>query len=123
MKKASLLDAAVRFFSDDEDPNEPVYDPVQLGGTIVLTISGMGAIYWLLWTLLVFEGGIFLKAQAFAQVLFTSRTLKDLGYEGYPYAMGPFEGWYGSVGALLLLALTAAAMRRIFQRFARARRK
>lgn len=104
---------------DEEDPAEPGFDPVQLGGTVLATLAAIGCLYWLLWTLLVYEGGLFLKLGALARVLFTSATLRDVGYEGTPYAMGAFEGWIGTLGALLIAAALAWALRRLFADAAR----
>ena len=101
-------------FSDREDPQEPHYDPVHLGGAVIITLSAIGCLYWLLWTLLVYEEGIFLKLKALCQLLFTSKTLRDLGYEGYPYAMGAFEGWIGNLLALVFCVAVVAAMRRLY---------
>lgn len=106
-------------FSDQEDPDEPVYDPIHVGGAVVITLAAIGCLYWLLWTLLVYEGGIFVKLSAAAKLLFTKTTLADLGYEGYPYAMGQFEGWIGNVIALALCALVVAALRHAYLHAAR----
>ncbi|MFH1723175.1 MAG: hypothetical protein ABII00_00995 [Elusimicrobiota bacterium] len=106
-------------FSDEEDPAEPVYDPAQLGGAVIVSLVGIGCAYWLLWTLLVYEGGLFMKLGAAAQVVFTSKTLKDVGYEGSPYAMGPFEGWFGNLAALLLCVAVVFALHRLHQAAAR----
>jgi hypothetical protein len=35
-------------------------------------------------------------------VILTSKTLKDFGYEGSPYALGIFEGWIVNLTALLI---------------------
>lgn len=114
----TLYDRFSDLFSDEEDPNEPVYDPVHVGGVIVVTLAAMGCLYWLLWTLLVYEGGIFLKLYALGQILFTPKALRDLGYEGYPYALGAFEGTIGNLGALLLCVVVAAALNRLYRRAA-----
>ncbi|MFA6003471.1 MAG: hypothetical protein WC881_05320 [Elusimicrobiota bacterium] len=103
----------------EDDPNEPRYDPVQLGAVTLGCMAAIGGLYWLLWTLLVYEGGIFMKLQAAAAVLFTSRTLHDLGYEAAPYAMGPFEGWAGNLIALALCVLLITALARIYGAAAR----
>jgi len=107
--KAWLTD----LFSDEEDPNEPAYDPVHVGGVVIISMAGIGGLYWLLWTLLVFEGGLFVKLSAAAQVLFTSKTLRDFGYVGSPYEMGVFEGWVGNLVALVLCGVVLAALYRI----------
>ncbi len=109
----NMMRWAESLFTDDEE-NEPGYDPVHLGGAVIITLTAIGCLYWLLWTLLVFEGGIFVKAAALAKVLFTKTTLRDLGYEGAPYAMGAFEGWLGNVLALLLCGVVAFALRRLY---------
>jgi len=108
--KAQLSD----LFSDEEDPNEPVYDPVHLGAVFILSLASMGGLFWLLWTLLVFEGGLVTKIFATYEVLLTSKTLADVGYLGTPYAMGAFEGWLGNVISLFLIILLIAALHRLY---------
>lgn len=98
-----------------DEPDEPIYDPVHLAGVLVVTLVVVGSLYWLLWTLLVFEGGIALKISAGLSVLLTSKTLKDYGYEGSPYAMGAFEGWVGNAGALLLTLFITIVLIRLYQ--------
>src|ERR1044071_6190186 len=94
----SLLD----LFDGKDAPGEPVYEPVHVAGVVVGCFTALGALFWLLWALLVCEGGLFAKVGPIAQIIFTSKTLKDFGYEGYPYAMGIFEGWIVNVSALVL---------------------
>ena len=48
----------VALFEDEEDPAEPHYDPVHLATVLVATQVVIGALYWLLWTVFVYEGGI-----------------------------------------------------------------
>ena len=103
-------------FSEDDDPREPGFDPIQLGGAVVITLAAMGALYWLLWTLLVYEGGIFMKLRALALLAFTKTRLSDLGYEAAPYAMGPFEGWLGNLVALALSAQVVRSIARLYKR-------
>ena len=86
----------------EDGPDEVVYDPVHIGGVIVGSLCAMGVLFWLLWSLLVCEGGVFTKVGPFLRVLFTSKTLGDFGYEGYPYALGIFEGWIVNAMALVL---------------------
>lgn len=103
-----LLDRLKDLFADDP-PEEPFYDPVHLGTVLVGTLTAFGCLYWLLWTLLVYEGGVFMKASAFLRVLFTSKTLRDFGYEG-PWARGVFEGWPGTLGALAVALVLLGAL-------------
>ena len=115
LKKAK--DWVLDLFGED-DPNDPGYDPVHLGGAIVITIAALGCLYWLLWTLLAYEGGIFLKARALGRLLFTKATLADLGYEG-SYAQGDFEGWFGNCAALALTVVLVLGLRRLYRQAAK----
>lgn len=90
-------------FSDEEDPDEPIYDPVHIASMLVLTLFGISILFWLFWSLLVYKGGLVGKIIPFLSVIFTSKTLADFGYEGYPYEMGIFDGWITNVAALLFL--------------------
>lgn len=119
MKRATLLEKILDLFSDEDDPNEPFYDPAHLGAVIVVSLSTLGIVYWLLWTLLVFEGGLSTKISAAASVLFTAKTLADIGYAGAPHAMGPFEGWIGNVSALILCILSTAALAHLYKKAAK----
>jgi cbb3-type cytochrome oxidase subunit 3 len=96
-------DEFLEFFSDAEDPEEPIYDPAHIAALIVFMTCALGAMFWLFWTLLVFGGGLFRKIGPAAQVAFTSKTLKDFGWVGYPYEMGIFEGAFANLAALALL--------------------
>ncbi|MBI4376672.1 MAG: hypothetical protein HY549_09515 [Elusimicrobia bacterium] len=122
-KGARTIEEFLERWDPEPDPKEPVYDPVHFGAALLLFLVGVGALYWLLWTLLVYEGGIFLKAQAACDVLFTSKTLADYGYEAAPYAMGAFEGWLANVIALALSALALAGLHRIYWDAARRHRQ
>ena len=116
MKKIlSILKKGVDLFEVADDPQEPAYDPVHLGAVLVINLVVIGVLYWLLWTLLVYEGGLFIKMGALSQVLFTSKTLRDFGYEDSRYQMGVFEGWVGNVLALALSVLIIAALHRLYQ--------
>lgn len=101
---------------------EPEFDPAHLAAVLIVTMVVMGCLFWLLWTLLVFEGGIFLKINSALTVLFTSKTLRDFGYQGTPYAMGAFEGWVGNSVALILSLAVIAALFRLYQEAKRRRR-
>jgi hypothetical protein len=115
MKRKNIRTQIADLFSDKEDPNEIGYDPSHLGSVVIVSIVGIGALYWLLWTLLVFEGGIFRKINAVLSVLFTNKTLQDIGYIGAPYQMGALEGWVGNVVALILTASLAYAATRLYR--------
>lgn len=43
---------------EDDGPQEPFYDPVHLAAVLIGCLVAFGALFWLLWTLLVYEGGL-----------------------------------------------------------------
>lgn len=105
------------FFSDqDVDPDEPAYDPVHVATMIILVIVGIALLFWLLWALMVCEGGLFSKIIPFFKVVFTRKTLADFGYEGYPYELGIFEGWIVNCGALIFTIGLFCGIRTIFNK-------
>lgn len=108
------LKAAVEAFDDEPPPGVPLYDPVHIGGVLVACLTALGALYWLLWTAFVYEGGVFAKAGALLR-LAGGTSLGALGYEG-PWARGAFEGWFGNLTATALLALLLAALRAEYRR-------
>ena len=103
-------------FSDEEDPNEPIYDPVHIASMIVLTLFGISILSWLFWSLLIYKGGLVSKIIPFLSVIFTSKTLADFGYEGYPYEMGIFDGWITNVAALLFLCFLVWRVVKVLKR-------
>lgn len=109
---------ALEIFDAEDDPREPFYDPVHLGAVLIVFLVVIGALYWLLWTLLVYEGGLFVKLRAVLELLFGSKTLRDFGYRG-PYAMGVFEGWVGNAAALLISVLVLIALYRLYMEASR----
>jgi uncharacterized membrane protein len=94
--------ALLNLWEDDDSPEALVYDPVHVASVLVGCLVAMGTLFWVLWALLVFEGGLFTKIIPFVHVVFTSKTLNDFGYEGSPYALGLFEGWWVNLTALVL---------------------
>ncbi len=68
---------------EEEPPEAPRYDPVHLAGVFVACQAAAGALFWLLWTLMVYEGGF-----------------------------GTGEGRLGNLAAFLILAGVVEALRR-----------
>ncbi|MDD5655929.1 MAG: hypothetical protein PHF00_01575 [Elusimicrobia bacterium] len=101
---ARLRDALLELFSDREDPEEPCYDPVHLGALAVGCLAVIGLLYWLLWTLLVYERGIFSKL-GFAAAAARGRSLPE----------DAFLGWFGNAAALALCVLVVAALWRAYR--------
>lgn len=85
-------DRWVALFSEEDAADEPRYDPAQLGTVVVACVAACGALFWLMWTALVYEGGLMRG-----------------------------EGRAANAAALALLALLAAALR-LAERRAAARR-
>ncbi|MCX5779055.1 MAG: hypothetical protein NTU66_07575 [Elusimicrobia bacterium] len=101
--------------SDEEGPDEPVYDPAHVGAMIVIVLFVMTVLFWLLWALMVFGGGIQAKIVPLFQILFTAKTAGDFGYVGSPYAMGIFEGWQTNAVALVLALSVVFAVAYVFK--------
>ena len=51
-----MWEGIVSLFDEDPISDEPIYDPVHVGGVVVLSLAGLGILFWLLWSLLVCEG-------------------------------------------------------------------
>jgi hypothetical protein len=113
LKKA--WDWLVDVTEGEDGPDEVVYDPLHVAGVVIGCLCAFGVLFWLLWSLLVCEGGFFGKVVPFLQVLLTSKTLKDFGYEGYPYQLGLFEGWIVNLVAFVLTVALVAGVWRVFE--------
>ncbi|HAM35590.1 MAG TPA: hypothetical protein DEB40_02155 [Elusimicrobia bacterium] len=109
-----LWSGLIDLFGDD-DPNEPFYDPVHLGAVAIVCMVIIGSLYWLLWTLLVYEGGLFPKLGAVWAILAHGKTPRDFGYEAAPYAMGVFAGWMANAAALLICLFALALLWRLYR--------
>ncbi|UPT72978.1 MAG: hypothetical protein M0D55_13835 [Elusimicrobiota bacterium] len=82
MTPASLWRSWTALF-EEEPADAPRYDPVHLATVFVACQAAAGALFWLLWTLMVYEGGF-----------------------------GTGEGRLGNFAAGLILAAAALALRR-----------
>ncbi len=118
MTPADLWRRWVALFEDEAEA-APHYDPFHLAAVLVGCMAAIGALFWLMWTLLVYEGGLPLKLSALADVAFGGKTLADFGWTGAPDRQGVFEGWAGNVAALLVAGLVLAALQRLDRRAAR----
>jgi uncharacterized membrane protein len=110
-----LWKSVLDLWEDDDASERIVYDPVHVAAVVVGCFFAMGIVFWDLWALLVFEGGLFTKMGPFLQVLFTSKTLGDFGYEGAPYALGIFEGWMVNLAAFFIALGLVAGLGWIFR--------
>lgn len=75
---------------EEEPPETPRFDPVHLAAVLVACQAAVGAVFWLLWTAMVYEGG---------------------------FCSG--EGKLGNLLALALIAAVVEALRRADRRHAR----
>jgi hypothetical protein len=100
----------VGLFEDTDGPRTPHFDPVHLAVVLVATQVVIGALYWLLWTLFVYEGGLPAKVGPFLSVVIRARSLRDYGWLGTPDHQGIFEGWLANLVALLLCGLIVALL-------------
>ncbi len=91
---------------EDDDPAEPRYDPVHLAGVLIATQVAVGALFWLLWTLLVFEGGLASTLGA----LFSGRRGGDA-----------LRGLWGHLAALAICAGLVVLLHRLDRRAPRGR--
>ncbi len=110
----SIFDKILPASPEESDKDYWAY----LAGNVVLTLFFINIFFWLLWTLIVYKGGIFIKVIPWLGVVFTSKTLADFGYEGYPYEMGVFDGWPENVAALALTLIFIELCRRVYLRVA-----
>jgi hypothetical protein len=74
----------------EEGPDEPRFDPIHLAVVLVACQAAVGVLFWLLWTAMVFEGGL-----------------------------GAGEGKLGNFLALIIIAVIVEALRRADRRHAR----
>jgi hypothetical protein len=78
-------------FEEEEGPAVAHYDPVHLAAVITACMVVAGALFWLLWTLFVYEGGLFVKLR----LLLAHR---DNDHRA------TFEGWQANAAALAICA-------------------
>jgi hypothetical protein len=82
-----LWEGALDLFSDEDGAPEPGFDPVHLGAVCIACLTVIGLLYWLLWSLLVYEGGLFAKG----------------------------EGWLGNLAALGICVLVLWALLHLYR--------
>ncbi len=100
--KNYFQDFLKKHFAEDQSADNNREFWVYLAGNVVLTLFFMNVFFWLLWTLLVYKGGIFVKIMPLISAIFTDKSFKDFGYEGWPYELGIFDGMIENLVALVL---------------------
>lgn len=110
MSAPNLWRRWVGLFEDREDPGTPHFDCVHLAVVLVACQVVIGALYWLLWTLFVYEGGLASKVGPLLAIVSGARKPQDYGWLGTPDHQGVFEGWPANLAALLLSGLVVALL-------------
>lgn len=110
MSERSVWRRWVGLFEDADDPRAPHFDPVHIAVVLVAVQVVIGALYWLMWTLFVYEGGLPPKVGPFLAVVIRARSLRDYGWLGTPDHQGLFEGWLANLVALVLSGLLVALL-------------
>jgi hypothetical protein len=95
---------------------EPEYDPAMFATMILLVILTAGVLFWLLWTALVYQGGIFAKIQALWWVLSGKKSWAELVSPDWPIAAGIFSGWLANVVAVMIILASIILLYRFYQR-------
>jgi hypothetical protein len=88
---------------EDEAASVPHYDPVHLATVVVACLVAIGALFWLLWTLFVYEGGLFVKLAAL------------VAHDPNDHRV-TFEGWQANVAAFVLVSLIVHLLRKADRR-------
>jgi hypothetical protein len=88
------------------DDAEPHYDPAHLAVVVVACLVVIGALFWLLWTLLVYEGGLPLKIVTWLT-------------PGKPAHRVSDEGWAANLAALVICAFVLSLLRKADRRSAK----
>jgi hypothetical protein len=119
MSPAAVWKRWVALFEEDEGPEIPHYDPVHLATVLIACLVAIGVLFWLLWTLLVYDGGLPAKVGPFFAVVLRLRTLASCGWLGTPDRQGLFEGWLANSAALAVSTLVVALLYKADRRHAR----
>lgn len=85
------------------------YDPAQVGAMIVLVLFSLTILFWLLWSVLVFKGGLLTKLWVLIQIISGGKSSAAIEPEWW-------DGWVINVGALIFLGLGVAGIGWIFNR-------
>ncbi len=122
MTPASLWKRWSALFDETEDPSAPRYDPVHLATVLIACQVVAGALFWLMWTLLVYEGGLPRKLGAFftrwTDPAAETHMLRDAGAFGGPGHSNVYDGLAANLVALVLFGLVLAALQRLDRRHA-----
>ena len=110
-----MWDIISGIFQEEDANDDAGYDPAHVGAMVVIVIFVIAILFWSLWSLLVFKGGLFEKIAPFFQLVFTKKTLVDFGYEGW-HDQGIFNGWVTNLVSLLFLCFLCWIVNSIFKK-------
>lgn len=82
-----IWEGALDLFTGEDGDGEPAFDPVHLGAVCIVCLAVVGLLYWLLWTLLVYEGGLFSRG----------------------------DGWFGNLAALGICVIALWALLHLYR--------
>lgn len=82
------------------DDKSSGYDPANVAAMIVIVIFGLAVLFWLVWSLLVFKGGILTKLLMLIQIIIGKESFSGVN-------MQLWDGWVINTVALgILLVFT-----------------
>ncbi|MFH1784076.1 MAG: hypothetical protein ABH868_04190 [bacterium] len=85
------------------------YDPANVAAMIVIIIFTFAVLFWLLWSLLVFKGGILTKMIMLFHIVIGKQASSAFGVSAW-------DGWIINTGALLIAAFFTTAVVRILKK-------
>jgi hypothetical protein len=91
---------------ENKTTDDSGYDPAHIGAMIVLVFFALTVLFWLLWTLLVFKGGILTKCWGLLQIV------SGRG----PVEAELWDGWVINIAALMLSGSAIYGIKWIFKR-------
>ena len=99
-----------------KDETAPVIDEFYLAATIIVDIIALTVLFWLLWSILVYGGGIFPKIKALLEIIFCGKSFKDFGWNFYPYDIGVFTGFITNIIGIILLCFFIVSVSKIMRK-------
>jgi len=117
----NLQEKLKNIFTEKED--EPQYDPQMFGAMVVGVIFTAGLLFWILWTALVYQGGIFGKISVLWLVLSGQKKWSELVPAGLPVSVSVFSGWLANLVATIVIFAIVAFLYYFYQKRFSARDK
>ena len=106
-------------FGEDENKkadSTAVIDEFYFAATVIIDIVILAVLFWLLWSILVYGGGIFPKIKALFEIIFYKKSFKDFGWNFYPYDIGVFTGFVTNIIGIVLLCFFIISLSKIMHK-------